>query len=178
MHPLFDSFVQDYYEIKTLLLKQSELSFQTTVDAHFRKTFLLSCASYHETCIQDILSSFFEQITVDQRAISFAKAKGIKRQYHTYFVWDNDGKIPNNINSFLGLFGGNFKDSVCREITESEDIKFNMKSFLEMGNLRNQMTHENLLAFNLEKTFDELIILNQNALKFLQFLQEKFEISK
>ncbi|MBN7774152.1 HEPN domain-containing protein [Clostridium aminobutyricum] len=175
MHPLFDAFIQDYRDIKALLLKQSELSFQTTVDAHFRKTFLISCASYHETFIQNMLSAFLERTSNDQRITAFAKTKGIKRQYHTYFTWDNAGKIPNNINSFLGLFGNNFKENVAQEIASNEDIKLKMKSFLEIGNLRNQMAHENLLAFNLEKTFDEIIVLNQNALEFLQFLQKNFE---
>lgn len=175
MYPLFDAFIKDYHDIKTLLLKQSELSLQTTVDAHFRKTFLISCASYHETCIQGILSSFLERTVGDKRAIAFAESKGIKRQYHTYFTWDNDGKVPNNINSFLGLFGSDFKEKISQEIASNEDIKLNMKSFLEIGNLRNQMAHENLLAFNLEKTFDELTVLNEKALKFLEFLRTKFE---
>ena len=49
-----------------------------------------------------------------------------------------------------------------------------MKAFLEIGNLRNQLAHQNLLCFNLEKTFDELIDLNKKALAFLEYLRSKF----
>lgn len=174
MRPPFDAFINDYREIKDLLLKQSELSFQTTIDAHFRKTFLISCASYHETYLQEILISFLQASTSDNRLISFGQAKGIKRQYHTYFTWDNEGKVPNNINSFLGLFGAEFKDSVSKEISSNPALKGKMKAFLEIGNLRNQLAHQNLLCFNLEKTFDELVELNKQALDFLEYLRSKF----
>lgn len=174
MLPLFDNFIKDYQEIKELLLRQSELSFQATIDAHFRKTFLISCASYHETYVQEILTHFLQSATTDSRVIAFGQAKGIKRQYHTYFVWDDNGKTPNSINSFLGLFGAEFKDSVSKEIASDEDLKSGMRAFLEIGNLRNQMAHQNLLLFNLEKTFDELIELNKRALHFLEFLKGKF----
>ncbi len=174
MHPLFVSFIKDYQDIKELLLQQSQLSFQTTVDSHFRKTFLISCASFHEHYIQKIVSSFLERTATDDRTIFFAISKGIKRQYHTYFTWDIEGKIPNNINGFLGLFGQTFKDTVSRQIADSDVIKSNMKAFLEMGNLRNCMAHENLLAYNLDKSFDELVHLNEQAIEFITFLENKF----
>ncbi len=170
----FDTFISDYREIKELLLAQSELSFQTTIDAHFRKTFLISCASYHESYLQNILTSFLKTATKDSRLVCFGQAKGIKRQYHTYFTWDKDGKVPNNINGFLGLFGSEFKNEVSAEISKDYELKEQMKAFLEIGNLRNQLAHENLLCFNLEKTFDELIDLNNKALSFLEYLREKF----
>ena len=173
MNPLFDAFIKDYKEIKSLLLLQSELSFQTTIDAHFRKTFLISCASYHEHLIQNLITDFLKKSMDDSRALSFAVNKGIKRQYHTYFTWDKDGKIPNNVNGFLGLFGETFKKTVSNEIANTETIKSNMKAFLELGNLRNLMAHENLLAFNLEKTFDELIAMNGQALEFISFMESK-----
>lgn len=175
MLPLFDTFIKDYQDIKELLLQQSELSFQTTIDTHFRKIFLISCASYHESYVQEILTQFLRTATSDERIISFGQAKGIKRQYHTYFTWDTDGKIPNNINSFLGLFGADFKETVSKEIASDEDLKSGMRAFLEIGNLRNQTAHQNLLSFNLEKTFDEIVVLNQKALQFLDFLKSKFE---
>ena len=175
MNPLFDAFIKDYNEIKTLLLQQSELSFQTTIDAHFRKTFLISCASYHEHIIQNLVTDFLTQSTSDIRALSFAISKGVKRQYHTYFTWDNKGKIPNNVNNFLGLFGETFKDAISKEFSSNDYMKSNMKAFLELGNLRNLMAHENLLSFNLEKTFDELVALNGQALDFISFIKDKLK---
>lgn len=175
MNPLLNSFVQDYRDIKTLLLNQSELSFQATIDTHFKKTFLISCASYHETHIQNTLHSFLEKASSDSRMVAFANSKGIKRQYHTYFVWESsNGKTPNNINNFLGLFGIEFKEKIATEISSDSELLSNMKAFLEIGNLRNQMAHQNLLTFNLEKTFDELVVLNEKALSFLMYLDTKF----
>ena len=171
MSPLFESFIQDYKDLKDLLLRQSQLSFQVTIDAHFKKIFLMSCASYHEHQIQEMLEDFLRKSTNDIRASSFAINKGIKRQYHTYFKWDN----PNNINNFLGLFGESFKEYVSEEIKNSDILKTNVRAFIELGNLRNLMAHGNLLTFHLEKTFEELVKLNGQALDFVSYIKEKLD---
>ena len=173
MNLLLNKLIDDYKEIKKLLLSQGQLSFQVEVDSHFRKTFLISCGSYHEHEVKNIVRDFFKKTTTDERTLSFVLNKGVERQYHTYFVWDKNGKVPNNINNFLGLFGKMFKESVSKEIESSEVIKSKMKDFLELGNLRNLSVHGNFLEFNLEKTFDELALMNNNAVEFILFIKEK-----
>lgn len=175
MIPLLDNFVNDYMELKNLLLDYSEISFKNFVEPHLTKTFLLSCASYYETKIQKMIEDFMQRITEEKRLISFATNKGIKRQYHTYFVWeDNNGNPPRNINNFLGLFGEEFKQKTSAEIKNNAEITENMMAFLTIGNLRNKMIHNNFLEYFLPKTFDEIVELNRQANKFLNFLKEKF----
>ena len=43
-----------------------------------------------------------------------------------------------------------------------------MKAFLEIGNLRNQLVHENYADFRLDKTVDEIYGLYRTALYFLR----------
>ena len=175
MIPLLVNFIKEYTELKKLFLDHSEISFKNFVESHLTKTFLLSCASYYENQIQEIMKIFMMNNTNDKRLISFTTNKGIKRQYHTYFTWeDKNGNPSNNINSFLGLFGEEFKDKVSKEIKENNQISNGMKAFLIIGNLRNNMVHDNFLGYSLPNTFDEIVELNSNAELFLSFLKEKF----
>lgn len=130
---------------------------------------LLSCASYYETQIQEIIKSFVQRNSTDDKVSNFVLKKAISRQYHTYFTWDG-----NNVNSFLGLFGEEFKKEVSAIISQDEVLKEQMKAFLQLGNERNKMVHENFLVYNLEKTFDEIIQMNEKAGKFVEFLRKEF----
>jgi hypothetical protein len=170
MIPLLDNFIKDYEDLKKLLIGYSEISFQNFVEPHLTKTFLLSCASYYESKIQEVIKEFMLCSTEDERLINFATNKGIKRQYHLYFEWES-----NNINNFLGLFGEKFKSNVSNEIKIRDDLQKGMKAFLIIGNLRNKMVHDNFLGCSLPNTFDEIVEMNKQATIFLTFLQEKFK---
>jgi len=170
MIPLLDNFIKNYEDLKKLLIGSSEISFQSFVEPHLTKTFLLSCASFYENRIQEILKEFMMNSTNDERLISFATNKGIKRQYHQYFEWES-----NNINNFLGLFGEKFKSDISNEIKQNDDLQKGIKAFLVIGNLRNKIVHGNFLGYSLPNTFDEIAEMNKNAIIFLTFLQEKFK---
>lgn len=169
MLPLIEHFIDDYNELKNQLLEHAELSLITSVETNFKKTFLLSCASYHECQIQEALSVFLKENSQDERVSVFASNIGIQRQYHTYFKW-----TESNVNNFLGLFGDDFKRSVSSEIKEDQDLVKCMRAFLSLGDERNTMVHENFLAYNLEKTFEEIVSLNVLADRFVEFLCSKF----
>jgi len=55
----------------------------------------------------------------------------------------------------LGLFGEEFKKEFQEHIKEDEQIE-NIKAFLELGKLRNELIHQNFILYNLEKTTDEI----------------------
>lgn len=171
MFPLIQKFIDEYKELKEYLIADTQITMSTTVDNHFRKVFLLSCASYYEKEIQDAIKLFIEKKSFDERVLIFATNKGIERQYHTYFDW----KGVNNINSFLGLFGSDFKNKVSGEIKLDNELEQNMKAFLIIGYERNKMVHENFLSYNLEKTFDEISMLNNRAIMFIEYLKSTFD---
>lgn len=170
MYTPINGFVEDYHELKRYLLENGQISLENNVENHLKKVMLLSCASYYETQIQEIIKSFVQKNSTDDKVSNFVLKKAISRQYHTYFTWDG-----NNINSFLGLFGEEFKKEVSATISKDEALKEQMKAFLQLGDERNKMVHENFLVYNLEKTFDEIISLNDKAENFLDFLRKEFE---
>lgn len=170
MYTPINGFVDDYRELKGYLLQNGQISLENNIENHLKKVMLLSCASYYESQIQEIIKSFVQKKSTDDKISNFVVNKAISRQYHTYFNWDG-----NNINSFLGLFGEEFKKEVSTIISQDEQLKEQMKAFLQLGNERNKMVHENFLVYNLEKTFDEIIQLNDKAEKFVNFIKKEFE---
>ena len=169
MYTPINGFVEDYHELKGYLLENGQISLENNVENHLKKVMLLSCASYYETQIQEIIKSFVQRNSTDDKVSNFVLNKAISRQYHTYFTWDG-----NNVNSFLGLFGEEFKKEVSAIISQDEVLKEQMKAFLQLGNERNKMVHENFLVYNLEKTFDEIIQMNEKSGKFVEFLRKEF----
>lgn len=169
MYTPIKSFIEDYQELKGYLLENGQISLENNVENHLKKVMLLSCASYYENEIQEIIKQFVNKYSSDEKISNFVVKKAISRQYHTYFQWEG-----NNINSFLGLFGETFKREVSTVISQDEKLKSQMKAFLELGNERNKMVHENFLVYNLEKTFDEIIRLNEDAEKFVEFIRTVF----
>lgn len=163
-------FIDNYYELKNNLIGNGQISLENNIENHLKKVMLLSCASYYENEIQRIIKEFIDRNSKDEKVKNFAYNKAIARQYHTYFNWD--GK---NINSFLGLFGEEFKKEISNRITQDEELNMQMRAFLEIGNERNKMVHENFMVYQLDKTFDEIINLNEAAEKFINFLNEQFK---
>ena len=117
-----------------------------------------------------LIKKFVEVKASDDRISAFVSNKAISRQYHTYFNWDQ----TNNINSFLGLFGADFKDKITSEIKEDKDLQEQIKAFLTIGSERNKMVHNNFLECKLDKTFDEIVALQEKANLFIEYLEKIF----
>ena len=163
-----DKYIKDYHELKTKL--NLDISSVNLINDNFRKTLLLSCASFHEATITEMVEKFINAKTSCTGVQTFAKINGINRKYYTYFDW-NEKKI----NRFLSMFGDKFKDQISTEIEANNKIKDGMEAFLELGNERNKMVHENYLIYKLNKTFEEIEELYKKSINLLIFLDEKFD---
>jgi hypothetical protein len=159
-----DGLVQRHRELSEYLVRQKEISLRSEADSQFRKTLLLSVASYFENELTDaIVAVVSECVGTAVPILEFVKNKAIARQYHTFFAWDRP-----NANSFFGLFGGSFRDFISEEVRRSPKRTDAIKAFLELGNLRNQMVHQNFATFPLEKTVDEIYELYKRGLEFVE----------
>ncbi len=158
---------QDHSEIIDFLRSQGEISHALLLDDSFRRTLLIASASYIEVKVQEIIITFFESNSSNDSVVSFLKNKAIKRQYHTLFQWDG-----NNVNSFFGLFGSEFKISLL-EAVKTEDMSDSIKGFLELGKLRNELVHQNYLNYTIQKSRQEIYELYGQAKLFVDFLESK-----
>lgn len=166
---IIDRLYQENLTLLEYLRTQGEISFHASVNDYFRKTLLLSIASYFEDTLKQSIISFVEE-RVGRRnlLLHFLKNKAIERQYHTYFAWDR-----RNANQFFGLFGSEFKEFMDKETENNPQLIEAIKAFLELGEIRNKLVHQNFVIFPLEKTAEEIYLLYREALPFVTGFPDK-----
>ena len=86
----------------------------------------------------------------------------IERRYHVWFDWR-----AHNANKFFRAFGSSFESFMKERVRLAYELDDSIRAFLEIGNLRNQMVHENFAVFYLDKTVPEIIDLYKKALGFV-----------
>lgn len=151
------------------LKEQKEITFYNEAENNFRKTLLLSAASYFEKEFSDLLNEFAKTQSDDNdMIISIIKQKAISRQYHTNFDWESS-----NANKFFALFGADFKAKMVIQIKENADLDKSVKAFLEIGNERNKMVHQNFAEITIDKTAEEIYTLYQTSLFFIETMKNK-----
>lgn len=166
MSPLIQSYYDQHNSLIEILEKQGEISLISIANDTFRRTLVLSIASYFEHEVCELLRKMTAaRSTQDEIVCSFVNAKGIQRQYHTYFQWGG-----NNANQFFSLFGRVVRDKALKDIQENPDLLGSVRAFLELGALRNQLVHQKFLNFTVEKTPEEIIVLYRKATHFVVYL--------
>jgi len=168
MKTIIDITFEENNNVLQYLNEKNEVSYYADLDDKLKKMLVLSIASYFEKQITDMIYSFVHKKTDENVIItSFVQKKAISRQYHTFFDWKK-----NNCNSFLGLFGEVFKKEVQEEIKD-RNMNENVKAFLELGELRNNLVHQNAATFIIEKTSLEIYEQYKSASNFIDLLKEK-----
>ena len=165
-----DKFIEHYNDLINYLEKPETLSCFIDLSDNYRKILLLSCASFYESQITELIKDFVRRnSSTDTRIFEFTNNRAISRQYHKFFSWNE-----HNINNFLGMFGSEFKDKIAREIRNNDDLQKYVRAFLEIGRERNKMVHENFLEYKLDKTFQEIINLHNDAIKLIEYFKTIF----
>jgi hypothetical protein len=149
-----------------LLDEKKEVSLSSAASDNFRKALLLGAASHFENTVTNIVIEFVRENTAGSVLIeAFLRNKAIMRQYHTWFSWE-----ANNANQFFGLFGTEFRDMMTIRVKDDEALRLSIRAFLELGNERNLLVHEDYATFALEKTFEEIFELYTKARVFVETL--------
>lgn len=167
--PLVEKLYRDNTDLSAYLLAEGEVSFKSQVDDGFKKVLLLAAASNLEYSLTAILLNFSKTASRDcQPLISFVQNKAISRQFHTYFTWERS-----NANSFFGLFGELLRDQMKADVSSDVNLDYAVRAFLELGNARNTMVHEDYASFYLDKTHEEIYQLYVKAQAFLRYVEGK-----
>lgn len=161
--------VDRLYEESTSVLRAlgtSEPSLAIAASDNFRKALVLAAASYFEHRVSSCVLEFVqERANGSSLVVAFVKNKAVSRQYHTWFKWDDS-----NANQFFGLFGSEFKQMMTDRVKASDELRISIRAFLEVGNERNKLVHQDYASFALEKTLDEIYSLYRQALNFVEGL--------
>lgn len=170
-HP--DSVVDRLYKDFQATIEQinvSEVSLRTSVEDVFQKSLAVAIGSYFERRITGVVLEFVEKSSGNNVLVSeFVRNKAMYRQYHTYFQWDRA-----NANKFFSLFGKDFSDHMTEYIRNNPEYGGFMRSFMQIGDLRNKVAHDYEYV-TINQTTQELYDLYLNASKFVEELPLRFE---
>lgn len=153
---------QELGEAQQVLAAAGEASLQSTVQDHTRKALLLAVASYFEHRITAGLETL-AATAENPHLREFAVNTGVSRKYHTMFDWD-----AANANAFFGLFGADFKSRMKKKVAADPELGAAVKAFLELGQQRNRLVHQDYATFALEKTSEEIFSLYKTAIPFVE----------
>ena len=158
---------EEYSELIAFCRENHQVSFEMYINDTYKRTLLLSAASYFEVTISKAIHTFADtQSHQNSELVAFVDNKGISRQYHSYFDWDR-----NNANKFLGLFGDAFKQKVRTQIAE-KDLVAAETAFMIIGRERNRLVHQNYIEAQINGTFDEIYTQYEKACNFVAFFVE------
>jgi hypothetical protein len=158
---------RDHAELIAYLDHEVQPTFRSLVDDNFKKSLTLAAASYFEHELTKILLEFCNIVSHGHPELTaFVRAKAVERQYCTYFNWDS-----RNANNFFGLFGREFKLRAQDRVKADAKLDEAIKAFLEIGELRNRMVHEDYAIFLQTKSAREVYDLYQLALPFLVYVE-------
>jgi RiboL-PSP-HEPN len=165
-HSAIDRLFGEATAVIEKLRETREVSLEVSAGDYFRKALLLAAASHFEHRVCGCVLEFIRERAGGSPLVeNFVRNKAISRQYHTWFNWGD-----NNANQFFGLFGIEFRTQMSTLVKGSEEMQRSVRAFLELGNERNRLVHQDFATFSLEKTLDEIYRLYQSALVFVDAL--------
>lgn len=157
-------------ELINYLKSKQEITLAGEAENNFSKNMLLSAASYFEKEISETIIEFAKSHSDNNELIvSIIKVKAVKRQYHTYFDWEK----ASNANSFFSLFGDDFKNKMTKRVKDEPELEKSIKAFLELGQERNKLVHQNFAEIVLDKTAEEIYKLYQTSLLFIDTIKKE-----
>ncbi|WP_326626676.1 HEPN domain-containing protein [Nonomuraea fuscirosea] len=161
----------DHQDVLDYLAGQQQVSYHATLQTTLPKVLLLAAASEFEHRVSDILRDHVREHASDLKILHIIDQKALGRQYHSLFTWD-----ARNANTFWALFGNDFKEGMKAYCREDSVLAAQIRAFLEIGDLRNQMVHNNYVNFVLEKTLDEVYGLYVEGDHFVSRLPELLKL--
>jgi RiboL-PSP-HEPN len=168
-HTAVDRLYNEVAAIIDSLHQGNEVSLEVAAGDHARKILVLACASYFEQRVcGSVLEFVRERARGSAMVENLVRNKAIARQYHTWFKWEQS-----NANQFFGLFGSEFKATMSELVDGSKEMQGAVRAFLELGNERNRLVHQDFATFPMEKTLKEIYELYQSALMFVEALPKE-----
>jgi len=174
MPTVVDNLYADSQSLLAFLIDRQEPSFHRFVDDISRKVLALSAASLFEERVINMLLDFVRsKSNGDEAIVTLLRRKGIDGQYFKLFDWDK----KNGYNTFFNLFGETMSLEFKADLQNDPALKRSADSFLELGNLRNCLVHQNFANYAFEKSAAEVHQLYTDANRFIDYLQTKFPSS-
>ncbi|MDE2969249.1 MAG: HEPN domain-containing protein [Chloroflexota bacterium] len=141
-----------------------EVSLRSDTESLFAKTLLIAAGSSFEYRLTKAVYEVFLNAQEGSSTLaSFVWNMAINRRYHTWFNWSG-----RNANGFFGSFGPDFQAHMQETVGKTDGLTDCVVAFLELGNLRNALAHDDLASYALTKTVPEVVELYNKAKVFVE----------
>lgn len=158
----------EFADLRDFLKASNGDEFLSTVEGYLPRTMLLAVASYFEGRLSEEVQRLAAEQAGDRHVLTWlVRNKVVRRQYHTWFSWD-----ARNVNTFLSMFGQEFKDEAAKWIAEDGNLRRAVMDFLEIGRERNRLVHENFGDAPLELTTADVYSLYESASAFVDWFPQ------
>lgn len=165
------SLYAEYVDLIEFCKSSDQVSFEMYINNTYKKSLLLSAASYFEVIITKTIHDFIDgKSRKNPEIVAFVDNKAMKRQYHTFFNWDG-----NNANRFFGLFGEAFKRRAREEI-QTKELGEAEAAFMAIGRERNRLVHQNYIEVQINDTFEEIWNKYEKACDFVELIAQLLSI--
>jgi RiboL-PSP-HEPN len=162
-----DEFYNDYRQLVALLNGPETASLRVSMNDKLSRALVLVIANFYEGDIKEILLNLFRTKSSSPLIHPFLESS-MERRYHEFFDWK-----AQNANKFFAMFGDAFRRQAMEDVRNTRELEEGVRAFMEIGQMRNVLAHEQLLGVLLPKTADEYYALHQKALVFIQYLRER-----
>jgi hypothetical protein len=154
--------------LSELLTAQNEISLSITTQANQQKILLLSTASWFEFRLCEAMRVFSSVHSQQHAGIEgVIRAKAIERQYHTWFDWKSKSAT-----GFYRLFGS-CGDGLRVAANGEPALKAGEKAFLELGQLRNELVHQNFATFPINLTSEDIYAQYMLAERYISWVESQ-----
>jgi hypothetical protein len=161
-----ESLYEDFQELRSVVA--NDPSGLVALERTYPKVLVLASASYLEHRVKGVMSGLFQEHAPKEFG-EFMFTNAMVRGYHTLFNWDQQAK---GVNGFFAAFGEDCKLRLRERLRNDAGFTDAAGSFIEMGQTRNTLVHNNYAEFQLDKTVNEILLLHQRARLFPEMIGE------
>ena len=155
----------EFVELHDFLNEKGGATLVSVVEENFPKALLLAAASHFENRLKRNVKDFVIEVTENDHPLVFLiDNKIIERQYHTWFDW----KVR-KANSFFNMFGPHFKSHADKLVKSDDELRESINAFMEIGEERNKLVHQDFADFQMNKTSSEVYHLYKSAKVFVDW---------
>ena len=184
--PFIDELIEDFNKVQAKILPDEPTTAQN-LSVHLTKILILSCASYYEQQLQNAYINYARQESdryadKPHRFDDYRSDKNIYQKFSFGRIEDPDdlNQLPEirKMLEPLKFFGEKFRDKIYNEINGDVDKERQLKAFQEIFAIRNLIAHQAFVEFTSNKirnkSFLDIKHMHDDAIKFVEYLKEKF----
>lgn len=160
-------FFDERNEIAALLERVIEPSLLNVYQTDLPKVMIVAAASSFEKEVLRHIEEFYKETTRHESAATFVMKKGLHRQYHQLFGWND-----NNVNVFTNFFGPGCTKNFKQQLNIHEWLETSMKDFLQLGRERNELVHGDFATHSLSLTPSEVQAKYESACRFVSCIPQ------